>query len=192
MMYISSSSSPHRLDQQHHTDHNQAAVNVDHERAAVHALIRHSAQDNRSQGHRQGQQAVASHVRHSEVHQPVAGHAHHAGRQKLTLQSRPEMFRRPAAQSPVDHQGWPVHSISPGQYSGTESEEPRQPVVLQLDLPAADQAISRKRHNDNGQDRLDDGFRYRCQQQESEGECRTRWKRSASRHCGPGRDASLV
>jgi hypothetical protein len=51
--------SPHHRLQQHQPDLDRAAVDVDHERAAAHVPVGETAQENRRQGHRQGQQEVA-------------------------------------------------------------------------------------------------------------------------------------
>jgi hypothetical protein len=91
-----------------------------------------------------------------------------ASRRQLALQRRPKLLWRPPAKRPVDDQRWPVHPVGPTQHTGRKPEQPCEPVVLQLERRPPHQAVRGERDYDNGQDRLDDDFRDRCQQQQAQ------------------------
>src|ERR1700739_4504595 len=130
--HTGSESARNRLDEQERAYPCQAYVEVLKESVTVEPVIDCPAEISPQKSDGQREKIVMSYVRSPQAREPIAGHTYYAGGEKISLQSRAKVLRRPPAHGAVYHERRAVHSVGAAEDSRKESaaQEPAAPVLL--------------------------------------------------------------
>ena len=132
------------------------------------AMVEKSADHDRHQHSGQREEKISRDCRHPQSDCDISDQPNQAGRQKIALQRRTKLLRRPLPQRTVNGQRRTVHSVGAAQNSRQKpgSQQPCGMILLQSQFPLGCQRINRKHGNDEAEDNFHHMIVDRNQQQQ--------------------------